>query len=74
VRLAGVCTRGARHVQNVNAYHGRLGNWLRSFHGVATRHLPNYLGRRCVLDARRIDSPEGMLNAAIGCFPRFVVT
>lgn len=71
---AGIRTRGALHVQNVNAYHSRLRNWLRRFHGVATRYLPNYLGWRCVLDAHRIDTPEGMLKAAIGCFPRFVVT
>ncbi|MTW06006.1 IS1595 family transposase, partial [Duganella ginsengisoli] len=44
------------------------------FHGVATRYLPNYLGWRCVLDAGRIDTPESMLKAAIGHFPRFVVT
>jgi transposase-like protein len=71
---AGVRTRGALHVQHVNAYHSRFRNWLHRFHGVATRYLPNYLGWRCVLDAHRIDSPEGMLKAAIGCFPRFVVT
>jgi hypothetical protein len=27
--------RGAAHVQNVNAYHRRLREWLRPFHGVA---------------------------------------
>ena len=51
-----------------------LRTWLHRFHGVATRYLPNYLGWRCVLDARRIDTPEGMLKAAIGHFPRFLVT
>lgn len=71
---AGIRTRGALHVQNVNAYHSRFRTWLHRFHGVATRYLPNYLGWRCVLDARRIDTPEGMLKAAIGVFPRFVVT
>jgi hypothetical protein len=40
----------------------------------ATRYLPNYLGWRCILDAPRIDTPDSMLRAAIGCFPRFVVT
>lgn len=71
---AGVRVRGALHVQNVNAYHSRFRNWLHRFHGVATRYLPNYLGWRCVLDAGRIDTPEGMLKAAIGHFPRFAVT
>lgn len=35
---------GAVHIQNVNAYHGRLKQWLNRFHGVATHYLDNYLG------------------------------
>lgn len=31
------------HIQNVNAYHGRLKEWLHRFHGVATKYLDNYL-------------------------------
>lgn len=31
------------HVQNVNAYHGRLHAWMKRFHGVATKYLDNYL-------------------------------
>ena len=27
----------------VNAYHGRLKQWLNRFNGVATQNLPNYL-------------------------------
>jgi hypothetical protein len=39
-------------INNVNAYHSRLREWLRSFHGVATKkNLPNYLGWRCTLEA-----------------------
>ena len=30
------------HINNVNAYHGRLKEWMRRFHGVATDNLPNY--------------------------------
>jgi transposase-like protein len=33
------------HLDNVNAYHGRLKEWLRRFHGSA-KNLPNYLGWR----------------------------
>ncbi len=33
---AGGRVRGAVHVQNVNAYHGRVKQWLGRFHGVAT--------------------------------------
>jgi transposase-like protein len=39
------------HLNNVNAYHGRLKEWLRRFHGVATKNLPNYLASRRTLEA-----------------------
>jgi transposase-like protein len=71
---AGVLVKGAVHVQNVNAYHARLRQWLAPFHGVASRYLPNYLGWRWVLDARRIVSAEAMLNAAVGVFPHLMRT
>ena len=71
---AGIRVRGAAHVQNVNAYHRRLRDWLRPFHGVATRHLPNYLGWRWILDAGRIRSPETLLKATLGAFPHLMVT
>ena len=35
---------GAFHIQNVNAYHSRLKNWMARFHGVETKYLVNYLG------------------------------
>lgn len=41
---------GAFHIQNVNAYHSRLKEWMRRFHGVATRYLENYLGWRRMLE------------------------
>ncbi|MGK5071438.1 IS1595 family transposase [Janthinobacterium sp. ZB1P44] len=71
---AGIRVRGAAHMQNVNAYHSRLREWLRPFHGVATRYLPNYLGWRWILDARRIRSPETLLKATLGAFPHLTVT
>jgi len=40
----------AFHIQNVNAYHGRLKGWMARFHGVATKYLPNYLGWRRLLE------------------------
>ena len=49
VRLAGIRgerRRGVFHIQNVNAYHGRLKTWISRFNGVATKYLPNYLGWR----------------------------
>ena len=71
---AGIRVRGAAHVLNVNSYHSRLREWLRPFHGVATRYLPNYLGWRWILDARRIRSPETLLKATLGAFPHLMVT
>ena len=71
---AGIRVRGTVHVQNVNAYHSRLRDWLRAFHGVATRYLPNYLGWRWILDAKRILSPESLLRATLGTFPHLTVT
>ncbi|MGK5004862.1 IS1595 family transposase, partial [Janthinobacterium sp. LB2P70] len=71
---AGIRVQGAAHVQNVNAYHSRLRQWLGPFHGVATRYLSNYLGWRWILDARRIRSPETLLKATLGAFPHLMVT
>jgi transposase-like protein len=71
---AGVRVKGAIHVQNVNAYHSRFRGWLERFHGVATHYLPNYLGWRWVLDAKRIASSEALLRATIGSFPHLAVT
>jgi transposase-like protein len=53
------------HLNNVNAYHGRLKEWLRRFHGVATKNLPNYLGWRRALEAfgRSAASPAFILGA-----------
>jgi transposase-like protein len=65
---AGVRTRGAVHVQNVNAHHGRFHQWLSRFNGVATRYLRNYLAWRQVHDAGTIDSSAALLKAAIGLF------
>ena len=41
---------GVYHIQNVNAYMGRLKQWMRRFRGVATRYLPSYLGWRRMID------------------------
>ena len=49
------------HINNVNAYHGRLKEWLRRFHCVATANLPNYLGWRQTIKAlgRRLARKPG---------------
>ncbi|MFT5814677.1 MAG: hypothetical protein ACI9VT_002439 [Psychroserpens sp.] len=32
------------HIQNVNAYHHRLKEWIAHFHGVASKYLEHYFG------------------------------
>ena len=58
--------QGAIHVQNVNAYHSRLREWLARFHGVASHRLPNYLVWRWALDGGRVTSVEQLLRIAFG--------
>ena len=58
------------HLNNVNAYHGRLKEWLRRFHGVATKNLPNYLGWRRALEALgKSVSAAAIILGAIGLGP-----
>jgi transposase-like protein len=55
------------HINNVNAYHSRLKEWLRRFHGVATENLPNYLGWRRTLEVGTGSAdPQTWLLAALG--------
>lgn len=65
---AGDRVRGPWHIQNVNAYHGRLKSWIARFKGVATDYLEHYLGWFRALDRaskhRRKSAP--MLALAIG--------
>jgi transposase-like protein len=58
------------HINNVNAYHGRLKQWLSRFNGVATKNLPNYLGWRRALEAwDRQLTPQNWIKSAIGIGP-----
>jgi transposase-like protein len=58
------------HINNVNSYHGRLKEWLRPFHGVATRYLDHYLGwRRTVEALGAIARPEVWLRNIVGLGP-----
>ena len=53
------------HINNVNAYHSRLKQWLTRFNGVATKNLPSYLGWRRALEAwgQQVDPPKWILSA-----------
>lgn len=58
------------HINNVNAYHGRLKQWLNRFNGVATKNLPNYLGWRRALEAwGEQATPQSWIKGAIGNGP-----
>jgi transposase-like protein len=58
------------HINNVNAYHGRLKEWMRRFHGVATDNLPNYLSWRRTIEAfSNAATPEAWIRAAAGLGP-----
>jgi hypothetical protein len=55
------------HINSVNGYHGRLKEWLRPFHGVATKYLGHYLGWRRTVEALGADvKRQDWLRAAIG--------
>ena len=55
------------HVQHVNAYASRLKQWIRRFSGVATTHLPNYLGwRRLIEHCAGQLTPETLLRHSVG--------
>ena len=63
------------HINNVNAYHGRLKQWLNRFNGVATKNLPSYLGWRRALEGwgQRLDPPN-WIAGAIGNGPYQQIT
>lgn len=60
--------QGAWHIQNANAYHARLKNWMRRFKGVASSYLASYLGWFRALDrsAQSPRQPAPFLALAVG--------
>jgi transposase-like protein len=65
---------GAFHIQNVNAYHSRLKEWMIRFHGVATKYLINYLGWRRMLERYRQPMlPVHCLQEALGRGDQLVI-
>jgi transposase-like protein len=59
---------GVYHIQNVNAYDSRLKNWIRRFHGGATKYLASYLGWFRTLDRSTgfSPAPASLLAMAAG--------
>ena len=62
---------GVYHIQNVNAFDSRLKNWMRRFHGVATKYLDSYLGWFRTLDRSAATGliPASFLVSACGRRP-----
>lgn len=65
---AGIRVIGPWHVQNVNAYHSRLKDWMRRFRGVATRYLDGYLGWFRAVERSQVSrsNPPAWLAMALG--------
>jgi hypothetical protein len=58
---------GALHIQNLNAYDSRLKGWMRRLHGVATKHLEDYLAWQRMLERyRNTINPAVCLGEALG--------
>ena len=51
------------HIQNVNAYHARLHNWMKRFNGVATKYLANYLAWRRFFETHDNPNENNLLLA-----------
>jgi hypothetical protein len=58
------------HINNVDAYHSRLKEWMRRFHGVATDNPPNDLSWRRTIEAfSSTPTPDAWIRAAAGLGP-----
>ena len=69
---AGERVRGPWHIQNVNAYHGRLKGWMHRFRGVATSYLESYLGWYRALDPGQPQSKPEPSHAETGLGARWL--
>jgi transposase-like protein len=58
-------TKGIYHIQHVNCYHSILKNWIKRFHGVATKYLSHYLGWCNELHTRKVANPLEVIKLAI---------
>ena len=52
------------HIQTVKAYKSLMKNWIKRFHGVATKYLDHYLGWCNELFTRRISKPLELIRLA----------
>lgn len=65
---SGPRVQGPWHIQNVNAYHARLKDWMRRFRGVATSRLHHYLAWFRTIDraASQPIDPASLLDCSLG--------
>ena len=70
----GLRVRGVFHIQNVNSYHHLLKNWIRRFHGVATKYLDHYLGWCSEIFKQKVDKAEMLLELAFELKPPVTIT
>ena len=69
-RFKGAVQAPEHHINNVNGYHGRLKEWMRRFHGVATKNLASYLNWRRTTEALGAAmAAEDWIMAAAGMGP-----
>lgn len=74
IKSKGPRSRGAFHIQNFNAFDSRLKEWMRRFHGVATKYLGNYLGWRRMLERYHNQiKPDILLFEAVGRMPQQLI-
>jgi hypothetical protein len=59
-----------RDSSSERVYHGRFKEWMRHFHGVATKNLPSYLSwRRTIERLGAASDPEAWIMGAAGMGP-----
>ena len=64
-------TKGAYHIQHVNAYHSKLKQWINGhFHGVATKYLNHYLWLRHEVENKHIQRATDLFSVAIRKIPQ----
>ena len=62
---AGERVRGELHIQTVNSRHERLKAFIRTFRGIGSKYLPNYLRWFHISILPKTPTPQTCLNAAL---------
>jgi len=65
--------QGVYHIQNVNACHKQLKDWMRKFNGVATKYLDNYLSWYRFVTATKFEAMAAKRNQMLIAASQFNV-